>query len=183
MIKLKDLLLEGKPKAGDYVKTVYGIGVLNKVRGAVGYVKLPDDQGNRMGFWPTDIRHLKPTGKKEKGKNLWTEGIKLNEGLSEEARELKLYIDNDSRLYDQRYIPILKNLSNKKKRNKFSKSLAVKAFMYLVDDGAKRYTREFGGNPKDIFPKSKRTELAKEYVDEFESIFKNKEHDFMEQIR
>ena len=26
MIKLKDLLLEGKPKAGDYVKTVYGIG-------------------------------------------------------------------------------------------------------------------------------------------------------------
>ena len=55
--------------------------------------------------------------------------------------------------------------------------------MYLVDDGAKRYTREYGGNPKDIFPKSKRTELAKEYVDEFESIFKNKEHDFMEQIR
>ena len=107
----------------------------------------------------------------------------LAEGLSDEARELKLYIDNDSGLYKQRYIPILKNLSNKKKRNKFSKSLAVKAFMYLVDDGAKRYTREYGGNPKDIFPKSKRTELAKEYVDEFESIFKNKEHDFMEQIR
>ena len=66
-----------------------------------------------------------------------------------------------------------KNLSNKKKRNKFSKSLAVKAFMYLVDDGAKRYTREFGGNPKDIFPKFKRTELAKEYVDEFEGILRN----------
>ena len=44
----------------------------------------------------------------------------LLERLSDEARELKLYIDNDSRLYDQRYIPILKNLSNKKKRNKFS---------------------------------------------------------------
>ena len=178
MIKLKDLLLEGKPKAGDYVKTVYGIGVINKVRGAIAYMKLPDG-----GDWMNNIKFLKPTGKKEKGKNLWTEGIKLNEGLSEEARELKLYIDNDSRLYNQRYIPILKNLSNKKKRNKFSKSVAVKAFMYLVDDGAKRYTREFGGNPKDIFPKFKRTELAKEYVDEFESIFKNKEHDFMEQIR
>ena len=178
MIKLRDLLLEGKPKAGDYVKTVYGIGVINKVRGAIAYMKLPDG-----GDWMNNIKFLKPTGKKEKGKNLWTEGIKLNEGLSEEARELKLYIDNDSRLYNQRYIPILKNLSNKKKRNKFSKSVAVKAFMYLVDDGAKRYTREFGGNPKDIFPKFKRTELAKEYVDEFESIFKNKEHDFMEQIR
>ena len=178
MIKLKDLLLEGKPKAGDYVKTVYGIGVINKVRGAVGYIKLPDDKGR--GYWPTDVRHLKPTGKKEKGKNLWTEGIKLNERLSDEAQELKLYIDNDSQLYKQRYIPILKNLSHQKKRNKFSKSIAVKAFMYLVDDGAKRYTREYGGNPKDIFPKSKRTELAKEYVDEFESIFKNKEHDFME---
>ena len=104
----------------------------------------------------------------------------LSERLSSDAEELKLYIDNDSKLYKQRYIPILKNLSNKKKRNKFSKSLAVKAFMYLVDDGAKRYTKEYGGNPKDIFPKSKRTELAKEYVDEFESIFKNKEHDFME---
>ena len=178
MIKLRDLLLEGKPRAGDYVKTVYGIGKINKIRGAIAYMKLPDG-----GDWMNNIKFLKPTGKKEKGKNLWTEGIKLNEGLSEEARELKLYIDNDSRLYDQRYIPILKNLSNKKKRNKFSKSLAVKAFMYLVDDGAKRYTREFGGNPKDIFPKFKRTELAKEYVDEFEGIFKNKEHDFMEQIR
>ena len=30
MIKLKDLLLEGKPRAGDYVKTVYGIGKINK---------------------------------------------------------------------------------------------------------------------------------------------------------
>ena len=107
----------------------------------------------------------------------------LTERLSDEARELKLYIDNDSKLYKYRYIPILKNLSHQKKRNKFNKSMAIKAFMYLVDDGARRYTREFGGNPKDIFPKSKRTELAKEYVDEFESIFKNKEHDFMEQIR
>ena len=107
----------------------------------------------------------------------------LTERLSDEARELKLYIDNDSGLYKQRYIPILKNLSNNKKRNKFNKSMAVKAFMYLVDDGAKRYTREFGGNPKDVFSKSKRTELAKEYANEFESIFKNKEYDFMEQIK
>ena len=174
VIQLKDLITEGKPKAGDYVKTVYGIGVINKVRGAIAYMKLPDG-----GDWMNNIKFLKPTGKKEKGKNLWTEGIKLNEGLSEEARELKLYIDNDSRLYNQRYIPILKNLSNKKKRNKFSKSLAVKAFMYLVDDGAKRYTKEYGGNVRDVFPKRQRKELAKDYADEFEETFKNQEFDFM----
>ena len=46
--------------------------------------------------------------------------IKLKEllteaSLSEEMTELKLYIDNDSSLYRQRYMPILKNLSKKKK--------------------------------------------------------------------
>ena len=35
--------------------------------------------------------------------------------LSDEMRELKLYIDNDSSLYRQRYMPILKNLSRKKR--------------------------------------------------------------------
>ena len=181
MIKLKDLLLEGKPKAGDYVKAYNGeIGVINKVRGAIAWIKFAS---NSKSYLPSDVRHLKPTGKKEKGKNLWTEGIKLNERLSYEAEELKLYIDNNSNLYKQRYIPILKNLSHQKKRNKFNKSMAVKAFMYLVDDGTRKYTREFGGNPKDVFSKSKRTELAKEYVNEFESIFKNKEYDFMEQIK
>ena len=109
MIKLKDLLLEGKPKAGDYVKAYNGeIGVINKVRGSIAWIKFAS---NSKSYLPSDVRHLKPTGKKEKGKNLWTEGIKLNEGLSEEARELKIYIDNDTGLYKQRYIPIIKNLS------------------------------------------------------------------------
>ena len=59
-----------KPKAGDYVKTVYGIGQINKVRGTIAYIKLPNDT---KGFWPADARDLKPTSKKEKGKTLWTE--------------------------------------------------------------------------------------------------------------
>ena len=93
--------------------------------------------------------------------------------------ELKLYIDNDASLYRQRYMPILKNLSSKKKRNKFRKGLAKKAFMYLIDDGAKRYVRSFGGDHLDVFPKKERKSLAKDYVDEFEQIFKDKEFDFM----
>ena len=101
------------------------------------------------------------------------------ERLSVEAKELKIFIDNDNKLYKQRYIPIIKNLSKKKKSGRYRSSLASKGFMYLVDDGAKRYTREFGGTPKDVFPKSKRTELAKEYAKEFEQIYKDQEFDFM----
>ena len=103
----------------------------------------------------------------------------LSERLSTEAEELKLFIDNDSKLYKQRYIPILKNLSQKKKKGRFSKSLAPKLFLYLVDEGAKKYVRDFGGNVKDIFPKKVKIELAKEYSEEFEIMYKNKEHSFM----
>ena len=99
--------------------------------------------------------------------------------LSVEMKELKLYIDNDQDMYRQRYIPLLKNLSRKKKQGKFRKSLASKAFMYLIDDGAKRYTKEYGGNARDMFPKRQRQMLSKDYVDEFEDTFKNQEFDFM----
>ena len=103
----------------------------------------------------------------------------LERELSDEMKELKLYIDNDASLYRQRYMPILKNLSSKKKQGKYRKPLAQKAFMYLIDDGAKRYVRSYGGNARDVFPKRQRQMLAKDYVDEFEDIFKNQEFDFM----
>ena len=99
--------------------------------------------------------------------------------LSEEMTELKLYIDNDSSLYRQRYMPILKNLSKKKKKGNYRKRLAQRAFMYLIDDGAKRYVWSYGGNHLDVFPKRQRKQLAKDYVEEFEEIFKNQEYDFM----
>ena len=99
--------------------------------------------------------------------------------LSDEMRELKLYIDNDASIYRQRYIPILKNLSTKKKKGQYRKGLASKAFIYMIDDGAKRYTKSYGGDARDIFPKRQRIMLAKDYVDEFEDTFKNQEFDFM----
>jgi len=99
--------------------------------------------------------------------------------LSGEMEELKIYIDNDSQLYNSRYIPILKNLSKKKLNGKYNKSLAAKGFVYLVNDGANKYVKDFGGNARDIFPKRQRIMLAKDYVDEFEQQFKNQEYDFM----
>jgi uncharacterized protein YnzC (UPF0291/DUF896 family) len=103
----------------------------------------------------------------------------LLERLSEEMRELKLYIDNDQDMYRQRYIPLLKNLSKRKKKGQYRKSLASKAFMYMIDDGAKRYVKSYGGNHLDVFPKRERKDLAKDYVEEFEDTFKNQEFDFM----
>lgn len=102
----------------------------------------------------------------------------VNEGPTE-TRELKLYIDNDGQLYNSRYMPIIKNLSKKMKKGKFDKRLAVKGFMYLVDDGVKKYIRDFGGS-KGMFSKKDKIQVAKEFADEFEEIYKNKEYDFME---
>ena len=113
---------------------------------------------------------------KHQQKNLLTE-----RSLTDEMKELKLYIDNDVSLYRQRYMPILKNLSRKKKKGQYRKGLASKAFMYMINDGAKRYVKSYGGNARDDFPKRQRKELAKEYVDEFEETFKNQEFDFMKQ--
>ena len=103
----------------------------------------------------------------------------VERSLSDEMQELKLYIDNDASLYRQRYMPILKNLSKKKKKRRYRKGLASKAFMYMIDDGAKRYVKSYGGNVRDVFPKRQRKMLAQDYVEEFEQIYRNQEFDFM----
>jgi hypothetical protein len=60
------------------------------------------------------------------------------------ATELKLYIDNDGDLYRSQTTYILKNLATKKAQGKYEHELAVKAFGYLVDSGAKKYAKVFG---------------------------------------
>ena len=114
-----------------------------------------------------------------KGKVLNKESV--NEG-DIESRELKLYIDNDSQLYNSRFMPIMKNLSKKMKKGKFDKKLAIKGFMYLVDDGAKKYVKDHGGNAKEMFSKKDRIAVASDLADEFEDAYKNKEYSFMESI-
>jgi len=121
---------------------------------------------------PKVLKKLKDFNKSDLQEGLLKEG-------SIEQRELKLYIDNDGQLYNSRYMPIIKNLSKKMKKGKFDKRLAAKGFMYLVDDGVKKYIRDFGGS-KGMFSKKDKIEVAKEFADEFEEIYKNKEYDFME---
>jgi len=64
--------------------------------------------------------------------------------MTNEARELELYITNDGRLYKQMMLPIYKNLATKMAAGSFNLDLGIRAFKYVVDEGAKRYTLEHG---------------------------------------
>lgn len=89
----------------------------------------------------------------------------ITEGVDKDAAyELELYIDNEGQLYNQQYLPILKNLSKKMAKGKYDQKLAVKLWMYLVDAGAKKYHKEFNGMGKwnDMFNKATRLVVAKE---------------------
>ena len=134
----------------------------------------------RYDVWPSAyasgaLVKCRKVGAKNWGNKSKKEGV--NEG-PKETRELKMYIDNDSQLYNQRYMPIIKNLSKKMKKGKFDKKLAIKGFMYLVDAGAKKYIRDYGGSG--VFTKRDKLRVAAEFAGEFEEIYKNKEYDFME---
>lgn len=98
----------------------------------------------------------------------------VSDSESVEAHELKLYVDNDSTLYHQRTEPIIRNLTRKKQRGVYDRELAVKAFMYLADAGAKKYAREFG-DARDwnrMFSVADRREAARNWVKEFETEYK-----------
>lgn len=85
------------------------------------------------------------------------------------ADDLYIFIENDAQLYRSQTQPILKNLAIKKARGIYNKDLAIKLFMYLVDNGAKKYTKEYGsGKWNDLFNKATRLEVAKDFVNYFE---------------
>jgi hypothetical protein len=83
------------------------------------------------------------------------------------VRDLELHIDNTSRLYGQRR-NIEKNLLRKMQGKTYRRDLAAKAWMYWVDDGAKDYAKEFGGDWSVTFPKKLREFLAMQYAKRFE---------------
>ena len=78
--------------------------------------------------------------------------------------ELKLYIENDGQLYKQRLIPIVKNIQRKMKSGKYDHKKAPKLWKYLVDDGAKKYQKEFPGVK---FSRQEKDAVAQEFADEY----------------
>jgi hypothetical protein len=90
------------------------------------------------------------------------------------ATELKLYIDNDGDLYRRQTTSILKSLATKKTRGEYKHDLAVKAFGYLVEAGAKKYANEFEPNRRvwhQMFDAPTRKAVAEELAKDFEGEF------------
>jgi hypothetical protein len=91
------------------------------------------------------------------------------------TRELVLVIENNwPDLHTRQQVPIWRNLLLKKKRGAYDSEKAVKLFMYLVDEGARRYGAEFEGRrgiPK-YMNKATRLAAAKELRNSFEAEVK-----------
>jgi len=60
------------------------------------------------------------------------------------ANEIVLYIENDSGLYRRMYRPIVTNLAKKVVKKQYKRDLAVKGVVHLVNEGIRKYRKEFG---------------------------------------
>jgi hypothetical protein len=99
--------------------------------------------------------------------------------MSAESTELRLFIDNDADLHRQIATSIYKNLATKKARGEYRHDLAVKAFGYLVEAGAKKYAKEFGGTWHQMFDVATRRAVAEELTDSFEAEAKLGNYDHL----
>lgn len=109
---------------------------------------------------------------RQKLKGLIKESIReiITEVDQAAATELEMYITNDGQIYRSRIQPIIKNLAKKKSKGQYDPKKAVKAWMYAVEDGAKKYAKEFDSpnNWHKIFDKQTREAVAKELAKFYE---------------
>ena len=99
----------------------------------------------------------------------------INEAVDSDAvNELDSYINNNEDLYRRRFMPIISNIKRKVAKNVYDHEKAQTLWMYLVDDAAKEYVKEFGSTQDDIatmFPKETRQQVARVISDrELENI-------------
>ena len=99
----------------------------------------------------------------------------IKEGVDSDAvNELDTYIMNNEDLYRRRFMPIISNIKRKLAKNVYDHEKAQKLWMYLVDDAAKQYVKEYGSTQDDVgnmFPKETRMQVARVISDrELENI-------------
>lgn len=102
------------------------------------------------------------------------------ESDSWEVEELVLYIKNDSELYDRYTKPNVINLARKLNKGIFDKDIAVKAFLYVVDAGVRKYRKEFkaeDGYEQFRFNPATREAAAKELLDLYMEEIEDKAED------
>ncbi len=93
----------------------------------------------------------------------------INEAMDSDAvNELDSFLMNDEDLYRRRFMPIISNIKRKMKRGVYDHEKSIKLWMYLVDDAAKKYVKEFGSveqDVQDMFPKETRLQVARILAD------------------
>lgn len=101
---------------------------------------------------------------------------------AEQAQKLKSYIEGNEKIFKLRIKPCLKKQVDRKKRGTFSKNpdWALDDFIYLAEDGARDYAREFGGKAKDHFSAEVYRIVGKQWFDEFEAEYPKGSYDFLE---
>ena len=82
---------------------------------------------------------------------------------SDAVNELDSYVMNNEELYRRRFMPIIENIKRKMRRGIYDHEKVIKMWMYLVDDAAREYVKEYGSpdqDVKDMFPKETRLKVA-----------------------
>jgi len=117
-----------------------------------------------LGAWATFKRHGSPLSGARRRHNLRGE---------HEARELLLTCENDGDLYRQQVQPIEKNLTRKIQKGVYDHEKAKKLWMYLADNCARKYAKEYGdGRPwHKMFSTADRREVAKNFADHFKTEY------------
>ena len=105
----------------------------------------------------------------------------ISENIDSDAvNELDTYIMNNEELYRRRFMPIISNIKRKVAKNVYDHEKAQTLWMYLVDDAAKEYVKEFGSTQDDIatmFPKETRQQVARVISDRELDNIKQGEYD------
>ena len=84
------------------------------------------------------------------------------------ARELALYAINDSNTHHGCTAAVIANLARKRRKGTYNPTLAPKAWRYVADLAAKRYTHEFGTPGARIFSPADRDMAALEIMEHYE---------------
>ena len=89
-----------------------------------------------------------------------------------EARELELFTENDADLYRQRIVPIVKNMQRRMAKGDYESEKAVRLWLYLIDESARKYCQLHGGTVRGCFPKPCREIVARSMRDHYEMEIK-----------
>ena len=91
-------------------------------------------------------------------------------------RELRLFMADDPSLSNKKEDIIL-SIRRKMQGDKYSSSQAPQIWLHLVNDGAKRYAQQFGGEELELFPMNLRKALANEFAVKEERAIKAGDYD------